>query len=259
MQLMAAMTNPQPAAFRLQVGQFRRATARAVMAGRHISDSIQPLYRGDRPWVSCSTHGRQNIAVRVLAPGSPFAASTCSGQLQPLPTQRRRCACHAVPWEACSALVCCGTVGMLAERTPAGKALSGPVSAMLTAAVLSNLGMLPSGTGSAVPLLQAFTVKLATPLLLYSADLRRVVAGAKALLPAFALGAVGTVMGTLVADLFLHEQLLALGSAVAVSDPSPPSASVHCSPPSHTRMDTHLPVLEYQRILQYPVPCCPHR
>jgi len=88
---------------------------------------------------------------------------------------------------------------------------------MLTAAVLSNLGLLPSGTAAAVPMIQAFTVKLATPLLLYSADLRRVVTGAKALLPAFALGAVGTVTGALVADLVLHEQLVALGTAVADS------------------------------------------
>ena len=85
---------------------------------------------------------------------------------------------------------------------------------MLVAAIASNLGLLPSSTKEAVPLLQSFTVKLATPLLLFSADLRRVAAGARDLLPAFALGTAGTVLGALVADALLHDQLIALGYAL---------------------------------------------
>ena len=122
--------------------------------------------------------------------------------------------CHAIPWDACAALVGCGTIGLLADRTRLGKALSGPVCAMLVAAVASNLGLLPSSTKEAVPLLQTFTVKLATPLLLFSADLRRVAAGARDLLPAFALGTAGTLLGALVADALLHDRLLALGDAL---------------------------------------------
>lgn len=63
---------------------------------------------------------------------------------------------------------------MLADRTAVGRVLTGPVSAMLLAAVLANLGLLPDSMATALPGLQGATVKLATPLLLFSADLRKV-------------------------------------------------------------------------------------
>jgi uncharacterized membrane protein len=84
---------------------------------------------------------------------------------------------------------------------------------MLLAAVAVNLGLLPANTPAALPGLQALTVKLATPLLLFSANLREVLRGAKSLLPAFALGACGTLAGVFVADCLLHSQLVTMGVA----------------------------------------------
>jgi len=68
----------------------------------------------------------------------------------------------------------------------------------LAALALSNLGVLPTAA-PAYAIVTGFLLPLAVPLLLFGSDLRRVVRDTGRLLGAFALGAVGTIGGTLVA------------------------------------------------------------
>ena len=73
----------------------------------------------------------------------------------------------------------------------------------------SNLGLIPC-EAPAYAVVNRFLLPLAVPLLLFAADLRRVVRDTGRLLLAFLLGTVGTVVGTLVAFSFLP--LRSLGS-----------------------------------------------
>lgn len=100
---------------------------------------------------------------------------------------------------------------MQAEKTRIGTALTGPVCAMLAGCAVNQAGLLPEGMASALPGMQLMLAKLATPLLLYNADVRQALAGAKAMLPAFTLAAASTVAAALVAVACMHGQLSALG------------------------------------------------
>lgn len=103
----------------------------------------------------------------------------------------------ATHWVTSAVLLGAAALGLVLENTPFGAALSAPLVTMFTTLVLSNVGVLPSSS----PLYTAVTsylVALAVPLLLYNADLRRVVRQTGALLRAFALGTVGTLLGTIV-------------------------------------------------------------
>eukprot|EP00897_Mesotaenium_endlicherianum_P000759 jgi/Mesen1/10684/ME000009S10475 len=93
--------------------------------------------------------------------------------------------------------------------TDVGKALSGPLVSTLLGLLASNLGLIPS-EAQAYAIVNKFLLPLAVPLLLYGADLRRVVKDTGRLLQAFLLGAAGTVAGTLVAFKLLP--LRSLGS-----------------------------------------------
>ena len=88
--------------------------------------------------------------------------------------------------------------GCRSERTSWGSALSGPLVTTLAALVLSNAGVLPTAA-PAYGVVTGILLPLAVPLLLFGADLRRMVRDTGRLLGAFVLGAVGTVGGTLVA------------------------------------------------------------
>lgn len=98
--------------------------------------------------------------------------------------------------------VLCGAAafGLWAERTRWGSRLSGAVVAIATTLVLSNLGLIPSDPDTpAYAVTWSYLVPLAIPLLLFAADLRRILREAGPTLLAFAAGAVGTVLGTVVA------------------------------------------------------------
>jgi len=84
----------------------------------------------------------------------------------------------------------------LEKRTAVGKALSGPVCAMLCTAILTNVGVLPATGSIHLTQLQVFVVKLATPLLLLGADLNKIVRQTGVLLRAFLLGTIGTLVGS---------------------------------------------------------------
>ena len=89
--------------------------------------------------------------------------------------------------------------GFWAERTVWGRKLSGAVLTMGVTFLLSNLRVIPSGGAVPYEITWDWLVPLAVPLLLLHADLRRILREAGPTLVAFACGAVGTLLGAVVA------------------------------------------------------------
>jgi uncharacterized membrane protein len=98
-------------------------------------------------------------------------------------------------WALWAILLFAGAFGLWAERTRWGSKLSGAVVAIGTTFVLSNLRIIPADA-PAYGVVWSFLVPLAIPLLLFKADLRRIIREAGPTLVAFGAGAVGTVVGT---------------------------------------------------------------
>lgn len=102
--------------------------------------------------------------------------------------------------------------GLRLERTSIGKMLSGPVCAMLITSLLTNLGVVPSGSGH-MQSLQVFVVKLATPLLLLGADLKKIFRVTKSLMKCFFLGTMGTLLGSSLGFYLFSTSLSGFGEA----------------------------------------------
>ena len=99
----------------------------------------------------------------------------------------------------------------LERNTSVGRSLSGPVTAMLLSAILTNIGVLPPAGSIHLTNLQFFVLKLATPLLLFRADLRKIFRETGVMLRAFLLGTVGTLLGSFLAMFFLSGPLNSIG------------------------------------------------
>lgn len=96
----------------------------------------------------------------------------------------------------------------LEKTTAFGKALSAPVCSMLLSVILTNLNILPADGSPHLKALVDFSVKLATPMLLLSADLKKTYKEAGAtLLFAFFLGTVGTMLGSVIAYILFGAQI----------------------------------------------------
>ncbi|EIE21689.1 DUF819-domain-containing protein [Coccomyxa subellipsoidea C-169] len=110
-----------------------------------------------------------------------------------------------------TALIIAGAGGLWSERTRIGKELSGPLVSTLIGLLFSNVGLIGGvHAGAVYDTVNKFILPLAIPLLLYSADLRRVFQETGRLLLAFIIGAFATVVGTVVA--FKLVPLAALGA-----------------------------------------------
>lgn len=101
-------------------------------------------------------------------------------------------------WALWAVLLAAGAFGLAAERTRWGARLSGAVIAIAATFALSNLGVIPS-SAPAYDVVWSYLVPLAIPLLLFDADLKRILREAGPTLAAFSAGGVGTVVGTLIA------------------------------------------------------------
>ena len=95
-------------------------------------------------------------------------------------------------------LLAAAFVGLWSERYAWGAKLSGAIVTMLTTVVLSNAGFLPF-TAPVYDLVWSYLVPVAIPLLLFKANLFRIVREAGQTLVAFAFGAIGTVVGVFIA------------------------------------------------------------
>lgn len=101
-------------------------------------------------------------------------------------------------WRVWAALTAAAALGFWSERTRIGKELSGPLVATLVGLLLSNFGLISSNAPQ-YGVVNKFLLPLAVPLLLFTADMRRVFMETGKLLMVFVVGSVATVVGTLAA------------------------------------------------------------
>ncbi|CAF2378935.1 unnamed protein product [Brassica napus] len=101
-------------------------------------------------------------------------------------------------WGTWTALFATGAFGLWSEKTKVGSAVSGALVSTLIGLAASNLGVISSDSPAFAVVLN-FLLPLAVPLLLFRADLRRVVQSTGKLLLAFVIGSVATTVGTALA------------------------------------------------------------
>jgi uncharacterized membrane protein len=101
-------------------------------------------------------------------------------------------------WALWSVLLGAAAFGLWAERTRWGGRLSGALITMAATFLLSNASILPAES-PVYDAVWSWFVPLAIPLLLFQADLRRILRESGPTLLAFGFGAIGTVLGTLIA------------------------------------------------------------
>ena len=164
-----------------------------------------------------------------LAPLLLLIVRCCEGLLPPTPVRsgrpqfassspihhhhRRRQSPHIYPrkalraslvsgddcWSMWGALSVAAAAGAKIGETKFGTFMSPPVCSMAITFLLSNVGVLPGGGESPhVAATQKLCVRMATPLLLYSADMRRVAAASGRLFPAFLLGTLASTAGAII-------------------------------------------------------------
>ncbi|KAI4351661.1 hypothetical protein L6164_005997 [Bauhinia variegata] len=105
-------------------------------------------------------------------------------------------------WGTWTALFAAGAFGIWSEKTKIGSTLSGSLVSVLLGLAASNLGIIAS-EAPAYSVVLGILLPLAVPLLLFRADLRRVIKSTGALLSAFLLGSVATTVGTAMAYLLV--------------------------------------------------------
>ncbi len=109
-------------------------------------------------------------------------------------------------WALWAILFLVAWFGLWAEKTKWGSKLSAVVVSILGTFLLSNLSIIPTDA-PAYDIVWSYLVPLAIPLLLFKADLRKIIREAGPTLIAFVFGAIGTVLGT-----FLAFYIINLGS-----------------------------------------------
>jgi len=102
-------------------------------------------------------------------------------------------------WAIWAILLGAAAFGFRAENTKVGRKLSGAILTMGFTFVLSNLGVIPADGVPAYDVVWGYLVPLAIPLLLFRADLRRILREAGPTLLAFVIGGIGTIIGTIIA------------------------------------------------------------
>ncbi|GIL89103.1 hypothetical protein Vretifemale_16972 [Volvox reticuliferus] len=102
------------------------------------------------------------------------------------------------PWGVWTGLILAGAFGLWSERTRLGKELSGALVSTLAGMFLANVGLLPAGAPE-LHTVYKYLLPLAIPMLLFAADLRRILAETGRLLVAFLLGSAATLGGSLAA------------------------------------------------------------
>ncbi|XP_077248177.1 uncharacterized protein LOC143887847 isoform X2 [Tasmannia lanceolata] len=105
-------------------------------------------------------------------------------------------------WGTWTVLFSIGAFGIWSERTKIGSVLSGAIVSILVGLAASNLGFV-SYEAPAYLVVMEYLLPLAVPLLLFKADLRRVIWSTGKLLLVFLLGSVATMIGTIVAYLLV--------------------------------------------------------
>ncbi|XP_026661888.2 uncharacterized membrane protein YjcL isoform X1 [Phoenix dactylifera] len=105
-------------------------------------------------------------------------------------------------WGTWTALFATGAFGIWSEKTKIGSALSGALVSTLVGLAASSTGIIAS-EAPAYKVVLEYLLPMAVPLLLFNADLRRVLRSTGTLLLAFLVGSVATTIGTVVAYLLV--------------------------------------------------------
>ncbi|KAL1206097.1 hypothetical protein V5N11_005253 [Cardamine amara subsp. amara] len=112
-------------------------------------------------------------------------------------------------WSQWATLFAAGAFGIWSEKTKIGSMVSGALTSTLLGLAASNLGLIPFETPS-YSFFMEFLLPLTIPLLLFRADLRRIIRSTGSLLLAFVIGSVATIVGTVVA--FILVPMRSLGA-----------------------------------------------
>ena len=172
---------------------------RAVVAHRPVA---RPR-RGESassPWKG--RHHRGSVPFHPLAPTPPRGDAAVA----------RALIAPGDSLELYTALLACASLGAYADKTAVGRALSGPVCAMVCGALFATLGVLPA-PGPHYAAIQTATVSLATPVLLFGADLRAVLRATGSLSVAFLVGAFSVALASFAAFYGLSDPMHAVGAA----------------------------------------------
>ncbi|KAJ6840032.1 uncharacterized protein M6B38_312340 [Iris pallida] len=105
-------------------------------------------------------------------------------------------------WGTWTALLAASAFGIWSENTKVGKALSGAMVSTLVGLAASSVGIM-GADAPAYKVVMDYLLPMAIPLLLFDADLRRVLSSTGTLLVAFLLGSVATTIGTVLAFLLV--------------------------------------------------------
>ncbi|KAG0494039.1 hypothetical protein HPP92_005033 [Vanilla planifolia] len=105
-------------------------------------------------------------------------------------------------WGMWTTLFATASFGIWSEKTRVGSAISGAMVSILVGLVASSVGLI-SADSPVYYIVLEFLLPLAVPLLLFNADLRRIMKSTGTLLLAFLIGSVATTIGTLVAFLIV--------------------------------------------------------
>ena len=102
-------------------------------------------------------------------------------------------------WLLWAILVFAATFGIWAEqKTKWGNKLSAVVVTILLTFILSNLSVIPT-SATTYDIVWSYLVPLAVPLLLFRANISRIIKESGPTLIAFTIGAIGTIVGTIIA------------------------------------------------------------
>ena len=102
-------------------------------------------------------------------------------------------------WMLWAVLVFAATFGIWAEqKTKWGNKLSAVVVTILLTFIFSNLAIIPTSS-TTYDIVWSYLVPLAVPLLLFKANMKRIIKESGPTLIAFIIGAIGTIVGTIVA------------------------------------------------------------
>ncbi len=95
-------------------------------------------------------------------------------------------------------LLSAATIGVWGEKTSWGSKVSGAVITMLVGFFLSNLRIIPLDAPT-YSIVWSFLVPFSIPLLLFNANLARIVRESGSMMVAYLIGSMGTLLGTILA------------------------------------------------------------
>lgn len=160
------------------------ADAAASRVQPHLTRHPSPLPRSGLP----RSPSPRGASLRTPAAGPSLAAGLAAPLISPTDQ-----------WGMWAAILCASSFGLWGDKQKWGAAMGGSsLLSTLMALFLSNVGVMPT-VSPAYGVVNKFLLPLAVPLLLLTADMRRVLTATGRVLWCFFVGAVGTTIGTLVA------------------------------------------------------------